>query len=176
MKSTPKDLKLLLSKEEIEDKIKTIAKEINKDYKDKKPLLIGILKGSFVFMADLIRHLSIGVEISFAELSSYYDSTKSTGEVEFIKEVGKNITQRDIIIIEDIIDTGITLSTYIKHLEEKNPSSIKVCTLTSKPARRKKKVKIDYLGFEIPDKFIVGYGIDYNEQYRNLPALYYLEQ
>lgn len=176
MKAKSEDLKLLLSKDEIERKIKSIAKQISNDYKDKRPLLIGILKGSFVFMADLIRHLTINVEISFVELSSYYDSTESTGEVELIKEVGKEISNREIIIVEDIIDTGITLSTYINHLKQKNPASIKVCTLTSKPSRRKKEVNIDYLGFEIPNKFIVGYGIDFNEQYRNLPEIYYLEQ
>jgi hypoxanthine phosphoribosyltransferase len=176
MKANSEDLRLLLSKEEIEREVERIATQINDDYENNTPLVIGILKGSFVFMADLIRHLEISVEISFAELSSYYDGTKTTGEVEFIKEVDKKIEGRDIIVVEDIIDTGITLSTYINHLKQKNPTSIKVCTLTSKPSRRKKEVEIDYLGFEVPDKFIVGYGIDYNEKYRNLPEIYYIEQ
>ena len=174
MKSQP-NLKILITKRQIKNKIKKLAKEISRDYKGKVPLLIAVLKGSFMFLADLVRELSIDIEIEFIELSSYGNSTESSGEVRVIKWSKKEIENRDILLIEDIVDTGLTLSSLLNKIKKNSPSSLKVCCLTSKPARREIDVPIDYLGFEVPNKFIVGYGIDYNEIYRNLPEIYYLE-
>jgi len=174
MKSQP-NLKILITKRQIKKKIKQLAKEISRDYKGKIPLLIAVLKGSFMFLADLVRELSIDIEIEFIELSSYGDSTESSGEVRVIKWLKKKIENRDILLIEDIVDTGLTLSTLLNKIKKNDPSSLKICCLTSKPARREIDVPIDYLGFEVPNKFIVGYGIDYDEIYRNLPEIYFLE-
>ncbi|TFF84928.1 MAG: hypoxanthine phosphoribosyltransferase [Promethearchaeota archaeon] len=174
MKSQP-NLNILITKQQIKKKIKQLAKEISRDYKGKIPLLIAVLKGSFMFLADLVRELSIDIEIEFIELSSYGDSTESSGEVRVIKWLKKKIENRDILLIEDIVDTGLTLSSLLNKIKKNDPSSLKICCLTSKPARREIDVPIDYLGFEVPNKFIVGYGIDYNEIYRNLPEIYYLE-
>ena len=169
------NLKLLKSKKEIAAAVEQLAKKINKDYQHSVPLLIGVLKGSFVFIADLIRQLSINLEISFVELSSYENSRESSGDVKFVKGLDIDIKNRDVLIVEDIIDTGITITSLLNYLEKKNPSSIRICSLTSKPSRRKKEIKIDYLGFKVPNKFIVGYGLDYKEKYRNLPEIYSLE-
>ncbi|TXT63267.1 MAG: Hypoxanthine phosphoribosyltransferase [Promethearchaeota archaeon] len=169
------DFKLLITQKEIKRKINQLAKRINADYRGKTPILISVLKGSFMFLADLIRELTIDVEIEFIELSSYGDSTESSGEVSVIKWLSKEIRQRDIILVEDIVDTGLTVSTLLERLEKHNPQSLKVCTLTSKPARREIEVPIHYLGFEVPNKFIIGYGIDYGEKYRNLSEIYYLK-
>jgi hypoxanthine phosphoribosyltransferase len=169
------DFELLITKKEIKTKINQLAKRINSDYRGKTPILISVLKGSFMFLADLLRELKIDVEIEFIELSSYGDSTESSGEVKVIKWLSKEIRQRDIILVEDIVDTGLTVSTLLERLEKHNPKSLKVCTLTSKPARREIEVPIHYLGFEVPNKFIIGYGIDYNEKYRNLSEIYYLK-
>jgi len=170
------DLKLLIEEQKIHEKVKDLAKNISVDYKGKKPILIAVLKGSFMFLADLIRELTIDIELEFIELSSYGNSTESSGEVKVIKWLTKEINNHDIILIEDIVDTGLTVSTLLKKLEDHNPSSIKVCSLTSKPARREIEVPIHYLGFKVPNKFIIGYGIDYNEKYRNLPEIYYLKR
>ncbi len=169
------NLKLFKSKKEISVTVSQLAKKINKDYQNKIPLLIGVLKGSFVFIADLIRQLLINIEICFVELSSYENDTKTSGDVKFIKGLDINIENRDLLIVEDIIDTGITITSLLNYLEKRNPSSIRLCALTSKPSRRKRKVQIDYLGFTVPNKFIVGYGLDYKEKYRNLPEMYSLE-
>jgi hypoxanthine phosphoribosyltransferase len=169
------NLKLLKSKKDIAAAVEQLAKKINKDYKNSVPLLIGVLKGSFIFMADLIRQLSINIDISFVELSSYENSRETSGEVKYVKRLDINLKNRDVLIVEDIIDTGITIASLLNYLEKRNPSSIRICSLTSKPSRRKKEVKIDYLGFKVPNKFIVGYGLDYKEKYRNLPEIYFLE-
>jgi len=153
-----------------------LAKEINRAYQGTTPILIAILKGSFMFLADLIRQLSIDIEIEFIELSSYGSSTQSSGGVKVIKWLTIDIENRHILLIEDIVDTGLTLSTILEKVKKYNPASLKVCSLTSKPARREIKVPIHYLGFEVPNKFIVGYGIDYSEFYRNLPEIYYIEK
>ena len=168
-------LKLLIPQKKIYKAIERLAKQISNDYKNSTPLLIGVLKGSFIFMADLIRHRTINVEITFIELSSYGDSTECSGTVKFVKSLDVEISGRDVLIIEDIIDTGITISALINYLEKRKPLSIKLCSLTSKPSRREKDVNIDYLGFEIPNKFIIGYGFDFKEKYRNLPEIYYLQ-
>jgi hypoxanthine phosphoribosyltransferase len=169
------NLKLLKTEQEIKKAVSRLAEQINNDYMDSVPLLIGVLKGTFIFMADLVRQLTIDVEIDFIELRSYEEGTKSSKNVQTIKGLSTNVNDRDVIIIEDIVDTGLTMDSLLTKLDQNNPSSIKVCTLTSKPARRVVKVPIDYLGFEVPNKFLVGYGLDFNQKYRNLAELYYLE-
>ncbi len=171
----PPNFKILLKKEDIEEKIKLIANEINYDYQGKIPILICVLKGAFIFMSNLIHHLTIDIEVDFIELSSYGNITKSSGKIKILKWLSLNIKDKDIIIIEDIIDTGITIHYLIKSLKKENPSSIKICSLTSKQSRRIKEIKIDYLGFEITNRFIVGYGLDYQEKYRNLSEIYYIK-
>ncbi|MEJ2248849.1 MAG: hypoxanthine phosphoribosyltransferase [Candidatus Lokiarchaeota archaeon] len=172
----PNEFKILITKKEIKESVRKISQEINTDFKDKEVLLIGILKGSFIFMADLIRNLNIANEIDFIELSSYGDRVKSSGEIDVIQGLKKDLKNKNVIIVEDIIDTGYTTSFLLDYLEEKRPHSIKLCALTSKSSRRKKEVHVDYLGFEIPNRFIVGYGLDYKEKYRNLPDIYYVEE
>ncbi len=171
----PSNLKLLKTEEEIEATIGRLAKEINRDYADLTPILVGVLRGTFIFMADLVRHLTIDMEIDFIELRSYGEGTESSKNVQTIKGLNTSVKERNIVIIEDIVDTGLTINSLITKLNQNNPSSIKVCALTSKPSRRVVKVDIDYLGFEVPDVFLVGYGLDFNQKYRNLPELYYLE-
>ena len=171
----PSNLKLLKTKLEIEGAISRLADEINSDYEDSTPLLIGVLKGTFIFMADLVRKLNINLEIDFIELRSYENGTKSSKDVQTIKGLNTNVKDRDIIIVEDIVDTGLTMDSLLTKLKENSPSSIKVCALTSKPSRRVVKVPIDYLGFKVENVFLVGYGLDFNQKYRNLPELYYLE-
>lgn len=171
----PSNFKLLKSKAEIEEAINRIAKNINEDYQDSTLLLIGVLRGTFIFMADLVRKLTVDMEIDFIELHSYEEGTTSSKDVQTIKGLNTNVKDRDIIIIEDIVDTGRTMNSLIAKLEQNHPSSIKICSLTSKPSRRVVKVNIDYLGFEVPNVFLVGYGLDFNQKYRNLPELFYLE-
>ena len=169
------ELGILIHKKEIKNTIKIIAKKINNDYKGRFPVLICVLKGGFIFMADLIRYLSIEVEIDFVELSSYGSDVKSSQKVKINKWLSSSIKDRDVLIIEDVVDTGITLEFLLERLKKEKPSSLKLCSLTSKVSRRKKAINIDYLGFDIPDKFIVGYGLDLNEKYRNLPEIYFLK-
>jgi len=168
-------LKVLISREEIKNTVARLAKEIKEDYRDTQPLLISVLKGSFVFMADLIRQLDLPVEIDFIKLSNYGAGMKSSGEVKVVQELKTPIKGRDVLVIEDIVDTGLTISFLLNYLRKKKPASLKLCTLTDKPSRRKAPVSIDYLGFTLPDKFIVGYGLDLNEKFRNLPDICVLE-
>ncbi|HHY04201.1 MAG TPA: hypoxanthine phosphoribosyltransferase [Thermoanaerobacterales bacterium] len=161
--------KVLISNEEIENKLKELGEIITKDYKDKKDILmIGVLKGAIVFMADLIRHIDLPIQIDFMAVSSYGSSTKSSGVVRILKDLEENVEGKNIIIVEDIMDSGLTLSYLYKILMSRKPSSIKICALLDKPSRRKVDIDLDYLGFEIPDYFVVGYGLDYNEKYRNM--------
>ncbi|MBN1215860.1 MAG: hypoxanthine phosphoribosyltransferase [Candidatus Lokiarchaeota archaeon] len=164
----------LISSLEIQDKINNIAQMINNDYKFKIPLLICVLKGACVFFIDLIRQLIVDIHIDFIELSSYGQKIETSKKVNIMKWLSLDIRNRDIIIVEDIIDTGITCKFLIEKLKKNNPKSIKLCTLINKPSKRIKEVKIDYKGFDVPNKFIVGYGLDLNEKYRNLEDIYYL--
>jgi hypoxanthine phosphoribosyltransferase len=173
--TAPEQLKVLLTEEEIKKGVKRLALEINRDYQQKHPLLLGILKGSFVFMADLIRLLEIPVEIEFVRLSSYGSAKVTSGEIKMVYGLRSKIKGRDVLVIEDIVDAGITVSYFLDYLRRKKPSSLKLCALFDKPSRRKVAVAIDYLGFTIPDKFVVGYGLDYDERFRHLPQLYYIE-
>jgi hypoxanthine phosphoribosyltransferase len=168
-------LKILISHDEIGKAINRLAREIMIDYQGKQPLLISVLKGSFMFTADLIRHLDLPLELDFVRLSSYGAARESSGKVRIIQEVKTPIKGRDVLVVEDIIDTGITVSFLLDYLNRKRPFSLRLCTLTDKPSRRKVPVPIHYRGFTVPDKFIVGYGLDCDEQFRNLPHIYTLE-
>ena len=168
-------LKILISRDEIAKAVDRLACEIKSDYQDKQPLLIGVLKGSFVFMADLIRQLDLPLELDFIRLSSYGTARESSGKVRVVQGVKTPIKGRDVLVIEDIVDTGITISFLLDYLKKKQPASLKLCTLTDKPSRRRVPVPIDYRGFTVPNKFIVGYGLDLNQRFRNLPHIYILE-
>ena len=166
---------ILLRRKEIAAAVKRLAAEIRRDYQGKQPLLIGILKGSFVFMADLIRELGLPVEIDFVKLSSYGSGTETSGKVKIVQGLKTPIKDRDVLVVEDIVDTGLTVSFLMKYLRKKKPASLKLCALTDKPSRHKVPLAIDYLGFTVPNKFIVGYGIDWNEKFRHLRDICYLD-
>lgn len=162
---------ILLTEQQIQERIKEMAAQISADYAGKQLLLVGILKGSMPFMADLMRYLTINAKIDFMSVSSYGDGTVSSGQVRIILDLNKPIENYDLLIIEDILDSGATLS-YIKDwLTIRKPRSFRIATLLDKPARRKADITADYSGFEIPDGFVVGYGLDYAEDYRNLPYI-----
>ena len=162
---------ILLSEEQIKAKVSEMAAKISEDYKDKKLLLVGILKGSMVFMADLMRFLDINAKIDFMSVSSYGSSTVSSGQVRIIMDLKSPVEDYDILLVEDILDSGATLSYLKEVLLARQPRSIRIATLLDKPARRKADISADYRGFEIPDEFVVGYGLDFNEDYRNLPLI-----
>jgi len=168
-------IEILISRDEIAKAVDRLAREIRRDYQGKQPLLICVLKGSFMFTADLIRQLDLPVELDFVRLASYGAAGESSGRVRIIQGVKTPIKGRDILVIEDIVDTGITISFLLDYLNRKRPASLKLCVLTDKPSRRRVPVPIDYLGFTVPDKFIVGYGLDFDERFRNLPDIYTLE-
>lgn len=169
--------KILFSKEEIQAKITELGQKITEDYKDAKSLLvIGILKGSCIFFADLIRAINLPVEIEFMSVSSYQSSSISSGEVKITKDVSTSITKKHVLFVEDIIDTGFTMSKVTEMFRERGAASVKLCSLLSKPDRRKVDIKIDYLGFTIPDEFVIGYGLDFAEKYRNLPYVGVLDE
>lgn len=172
---TEPEPKILFSQSRIAAAVKRLAREIRLDYRGKNPLLVGVLKGSFIFMADLIRKLNIPLEVDFIHLSSYSNGMESSGEIILLHDLRSSIKDRHILIIEDIIDTGLTTRFLINYLNQRGPASLKLCALSDKPSRRKVPVTIDYLGFTLPDKFIVGYGMDWNEKYRNLPDIRFIE-
>jgi len=166
----------LLSEEKIQNRIKELAEQISLEYQSTVPVVIGVLNGSFLFMSDLIRYMKINCEIDFFKLSSYGDAKISSGNVTLLKELNCEVNDRDIIIVEDIVDTGLSLK-YIEELfSEKSPNSMKVVSLLVKPESLKYDVKIDYIGFKIPDKFVIGYGLDYAQKYRNLRGIYVLNE
>ena len=162
---------VLFSEQQLADKVAELGARISADYAGKDPLIVSVLKGSYVFRADLTRRISIPCNVDFMAVSSYGAGTKTTGEVQIIKDIGSKIDGRHLIIVEDILDSGVTLSFLMKVLKARGAASIRLCTLLSKPERRKVDVPVDYLGFEIPDAFVVGYGLDYAEKYRNLPYI-----
>jgi hypoxanthine phosphoribosyltransferase len=166
----------LLTEDQIQKRIKELAEQISSDYKSSLPVFIGVLNGSFLFLSDLIRYLDINCEIDFFKLSSYGDAKISTGNVTLLKELNCEVNDRDIIIVEDIVDTGLSLK-YIEELfVEKSPNSMKVVSLLVKPGSLKYDVKIDYIGFRVPDKFVIGYGLDFAQKYRNLRGIYVLNE
>lgn len=161
---------VLFSEDQIRSMIERMGDEISRDYADKKLLLVGILKGSILVMADLMRAIKIPAEIDFMSVSSYGDGTSTTGRVRIVKDLDKDITGYDVIVVEDILDSGRTLAYLKSVLGARNPASIKICTIFDKPERREiEDVKADYVGDVVPDEFIVGYGLDYSQKYRNLP-------
>lgn len=170
-----KQLKVLIDEEEIAQRVEQIAKQIKKDYNGKELILLCILKGSIVFTVDLARKLDENVKIDFLQVSSYGKETISSGKIDLKLDLQDSIEGKNVLVIEDIIDTGRTLKYLMKHLQKQNPASLKVCVLLDKPERRIDEIKVEYTGFKIPDKFVVGYGLDYDEIYRNLPYIGYIE-
>ena len=166
---------ILFRREEIEATVERLAAEIKEDYQGKHPLLIGILKGSFMFMADLIRFLDFPLEVEFIRLSSYGRGRSTPGEIKVVQGLRSPIKGRDVLVIEDIVDTGLTISFLLDYLRKRKPASLKLCALTDKPSQRQVPVTIDYLGFTVPNKFIVGYGIDWDEKFRYLPDICFVE-
>ncbi len=162
---------ILISRQEISDICETLGRRITEDYAGKSVFLIGVLKGAFVFMADLARHIDLPVDLDFISVSSYGSGTQSTGVVRIIKDVDQNIAGKHVIVVEDIVDTGLTLNHLKKLLSTRNPASIALCTAFDKPERRRVAIEVEYVGRQIPDEFIVGYGLDYNGIYRNLPDI-----
>jgi len=168
--------RVLIPKAEIEATVQRLASEISRDYRDKNPLLLGILKGSFVFMADLVRQLDFPLGVEFIRLSSYGSGQQTQGKVKVVQGLRSDVRGRHVLVVEDIVDTGITLAFLLENLKKKKPASLRLCALTDKPSRRRVPVKIDYTGLTVPDKFIVGYGIDCDEKHRNLSDICVLEE
>lgn len=165
-----KDIKkILVREEEIAQMVKKLGAQISEDYKDKNLLMVSILKGSVVFMADLMRSITIPCRIDFMSVSSYGSGVKTSGVVKILLDLNIDIAGYDLLVVEDILDSGLTLSYIINNLQSRSPASIKICTLFDKPSRRKVPIQADYVGMKVPDEFVVGYGLDYNEKYRNLP-------
>lgn len=164
-------IETLISRAEVEKRIKELAKKIEKEYEKKDLICIGLLKGSVVFLSDLIKEINLPLQIDFMNVSSYGNETTTSGNVKVLKDTDIDVSGKDVLIIEDIIDTGITLEYVQAMFKAKGVSSVKVCALLSKPERRRVEVFVDYIGFEIPDKFVVGYGLDYAQKYRNLPYI-----
>ncbi len=165
----------VLSKEDIEQKVASIADRISSDYVGSELILIGVLKGAFVFLADLARQLTIPVKIDFVRLSSYGNNDSSSGNIRLDKEIEIDIQNKDVLIVEDIIDTGQTLDYLVRYLQKFNPDTIKICTMIDKPERRESKIRVDYACHIVKNGFIVGYGLDYAENYRNFPGIYHLK-
>ncbi|NLZ28983.1 MAG: hypoxanthine phosphoribosyltransferase [Firmicutes bacterium] len=163
---------ILIGQTEINAKVREIARAIDKDYRGKEILFVGVLKGAVVFLADLIRFIETPSEIDFIAVSSYGASTKSSGVVRIVKDLDRSIEGREIIIVEDIIDTGLTLKFIAENFKQRKPLSIRIVAFLDKPARRRIDIEADYRGFVIPDHFVVGYGLDYNEKYRHMPDIY----
>ncbi|KQL51391.1 hypoxanthine phosphoribosyltransferase [Heyndrickxia shackletonii] len=163
--------KVLISEEEIQKKTKDLAEQLTKDYDGRFPLAIGVLKGATLFMADLVKRIDTYLEMDFMDVSSYGKSTVSSGEVKILKDLDTSVEGRDILIIEDIIDSGLTLSYLVELFRYRKAKSIKIVTLLDKPTGRKANIEADYVGFIVPDAFVVGYGLDYAERYRNLPYI-----
>lgn len=167
-----KDLReILFSEEDLSAKIKELAQRISEDYKGKDLVVVGILKGSVIFAAELIKNITIPCEIDFMAVSSYGNSTETSGIVKILKDLDQNIEGKHLLIVEDIVDTGVTLNYLLKYLKARKASGIEIVALLNKQARRKAEISVKYIGFEVPDEFIVGYGIDYAEKYRNLPCI-----
>ena len=162
---------ILVSEDDINKRVVELGEMITKDYIDKDLVVIGILKGAVIFMSELVKNIKLPITMDFMAVSSYGKSTVSTGEVRIIKDLDFSVEGKELLVVEDIIDTGLTLSYLIDNLKKRGANSVKVCTLLDKPDRRTVGVEVDYLGFEIPDEFVVGYGLDYAERYRNLPYI-----
>lgn len=169
------DIKTLISKEDVNNRVKELAEQINKDYEGKSITILCILKGSVFFTTELAKYLSLDTKLEFIEVSSYGSGT-IPGEIKMLKDTRDSIARKDVLIVEDIIDSGRTLNYLVDMLKNRKPNSLKICTLLSKPERRKVDLKVDYIGFEIPNKFVIGYGMDIDEDYRNLNYIGYIEE
>ncbi len=173
----PKEkMETLISKEQMQKRIREIAEQINKDYKGKSLLVVGILKGAVLFFSDLVRQLNMDVKFDFMTISSYGGSTESTGEVKIRKDLDTSISGQNVLIVEDIIDTGLTLTSLRALLLTRKPASFKICCMLDKPSRRKVDIKPDYCCFEIPDEFVIGYGLDFNQSGRQLEDVCYIKR
>ena len=160
---------VLVSEQQLKDKVAQLGAQISQDYADKDLVLVSILKGAVVFMADLMRAVTIPCSIDFMVVSSYGAGTTTTGLVKIIKDLDSDLSGKDVLIVEDILDTGVTLSNLVPMLKMRNPNSVRICAILDKPSRRRADIQADYIGFQVPDEFVVGYGLDYDEKYRNLP-------
>ena len=163
---------ILLSEQQIENRIKELGQQITNDYENKAPLLIGVLKGAFIYMADLARAISLPIEFDFMAVSSYGNATKTSGVVRIVKDLDIDLSGRDVIVVEEIIDSGLTLNYLRKNLESRGPTSLEVCALLVRSGRQVGELGLKYVGFEIPPDFVIGYGLDVAEKYRNLPDLW----
>ena len=162
---------ILLTGEEVQARVAELGAQLAADYDGREPVLVSVLKGSIIFLADLVRAMPIPLSIDLMEVSSYGTSSESSGQVRILKDLSTSIEGREVIVVEDIIDTGLTLNYLLRYLHDKGPASIKICCLLDKPARRLAPIEIDYRGFTIADRFVIGYGLDYGERYRNLPYI-----
>ena len=162
---------ILLTEEQIQARVAELGVQLTADYAGREPVLISVLKGSIVFLADLVRGVELPLSIDIMEVSSYGAATESSGQVRILKDLSNPIEGRDVLVVEDIIDTGLTLNYLLRYLREKGPATLRICCLLDKPARRLTEIEIDYVGFTIPDRFVIGYGLDYGERYRNLPYI-----
>jgi hypoxanthine phosphoribosyltransferase len=169
-------MKVLIDEQKIKGRVEELGTQIAADYSDKDLVVIGILKGAVLFMADLIKKIDIPLSIDFMAVSSYGKSTRSSGVVRILKDLDEEIEGKDVLIVEDIVDTGLTLKFLAENILSRNPKSLKVCCLLDKPSRRKVSVSVDYVGFEIPDEFVVGYGLDYAQKHRNIPYIGVIEK
>ena len=168
-------LKILIGRERIETVVNRLAAEINRDYQGQELLLIGVLTGAFIFLADLVRLLKLSLEVDFIDVSSYGECRESSGQIKVVKHLSAPIVGRQVLVVEDIVDTGLTAAFLVEYLAKKRPASLKLCTLLDKPSRRKVPLTIDYIGITMPDKFVVGYGLDCGGKYRHLPDIYFME-
>ena len=168
-------LKLLISESQIQECVERLAQQVQNDYQDEPLLVVGALNGSFVFLADLIRHLHLPIQVDFIRLSSYDESTQSSGAVRLHHGVRTSVVGKNVLVVEDIVDTGLTAQFIRRYFDDEGAATVRICSLLDKPIRRVTSVTVDYVGFEVPDEFLVGYGLDFNQQYRELRALYTLE-
>jgi hypoxanthine phosphoribosyltransferase len=162
---------ILLTNAQIQARVVELGAELSRDYDGRDPVLVSVLKGSIIFLADLVRAMEISLSVDLMEVSSYGASTESSGQVRILKDLSRPIEGREVLVVEDIIDTGLTLNYLLRYLREKGPASLRICCLLDKPARRLAPIEIAYRGFTIPDRFVIGYGLDYDEHYRNLPYI-----
>ncbi|MCI6812762.1 MAG: hypoxanthine phosphoribosyltransferase [Lachnospiraceae bacterium] len=169
-------IRIMLTEEEVDKRIKEIGEQISKDYAGKKIHLICVLKGGVFFMCELAKRISVPVSMDFMSISSYGNSTESSGIIKIIKDLDESITGEEVLVVEDIVDSGRTLNYLLEMLKDRKPASLRLCTLLDKPERRVVEVNVDYTGFQIPDEFVVGYGLDYAQKYRNLPYIGVVEQ
>lgn len=173
---TQEKIQVLIKEDEVEKRISELADQINNDFKGEKVLLIGVLKGSFMFLSDLAKKITLDTEVYFIEASSYGDGTSTSGVVKITKDIDRDIKDENVIIVEDIIDTGITMSKVMEIIKFRGAKTVRLASCLSKPSRRRVEIDIDYLGFEVEDKFIVGYGLDCAQKYRNLPYIGVIEE